>query len=200
MVFDGEASRILILHRDQYSKRAAKIHVPVSTLLQALLDTRVPIWRGHHGKLTTVQEESPPWHDRSGRLAARPGAGNYRPHGQTEGEGETMKATKAKAIVLDTPEFRSEAEETESWDRLKDLNRRSSGETRPARRRTHEEYFGAAARERHRTGPGAGCQARRWLPDSHQNAAPRRPEAGVPDRMNPSWPRACVERGLISAT
>jgi predicted DNA binding CopG/RHH family protein len=32
-----------------------------------------------------------------------------------------MKATKAKAIVLDTPEFRSEAEETESWDRLKDL-------------------------------------------------------------------------------
>ena len=32
-----------------------------------------------------------------------------------------MKAKKAQAIVLDTPEFRSEAEEAEWWDSHKDL-------------------------------------------------------------------------------
>jgi hypothetical protein len=39
-------------------------------------------------------------------------------HGDQEGEGEAMKA---EPVVVDTPDFQSEAEEAERWDRHPDL-------------------------------------------------------------------------------
>jgi len=40
---------------------------------------------------------------------------------EVEQEGEAMKAKKAKPVVVDTPDFQSEAEEAEWWDRHQDL-------------------------------------------------------------------------------
>lgn len=49
--------------------------------------------------------------------------GTYSAHGEEEGEGEVMKTKRVKPIVVDTPVFRSEAEEAEWWDRHQDLTR-----------------------------------------------------------------------------
>ena len=46
---------------------------------------------------------------------------HYSAHGEEEGEGETMKTKRVKPIVVDTPVFRSEAEEAKWWDRHQDL-------------------------------------------------------------------------------
>ena len=42
-------------------------------------------------------------------------------HSPEEAKGETMKVKNAKPVVIDAPEFRSEAEEAEWWDRHQDL-------------------------------------------------------------------------------
>src|SRR6266704_5033599 len=53
------------------------------------------------------------WNERS--------SNHHRARGEEKGEGEAMKAKKAKPVVVDTPDFRSEAEEAEWWDKHQEL-------------------------------------------------------------------------------
>jgi predicted DNA binding CopG/RHH family protein/uncharacterized DUF497 family protein len=52
---------------------------------------------------------------------ARADSGGDGAHGKSESEGQAMKAKKIKAVTIDTPEFRSEAEEAAWWDQNQDL-------------------------------------------------------------------------------
>ena len=65
-----------------------------------------------------------------------------------------MKAKMAQPVVVDTPEFRSEAEEAAWWDKHQDLI--ADLLLKHGRRGPSQECFPPVARHRHRAGPQAG--------------------------------------------
>ena len=71
-----------------------------------------------------------------------------------------MKVKKVKTVVVDAPEFRSDAEEAAWWDRHQVLIADLAVEARPPRRRAHEEHIRTAAGDGYRKSPQAGRETR----------------------------------------